>query len=250
MIYFLLVVFASHCGHVESYFPTECNYTVNTDYGCTVGSTVHVASKGDCCTKCLNTSWCLVGVYQADSSKCFLKGGILNAKSKSGVEACRARNPTPPAPPFDCAEAGSNCAQRLGATHWNPCYFRNASLPVLLDGAQSVAGMGSRVIKVALFEPATMYPFNSPLWPAGGFADLVSMAAHEYYASLFAMESLDTYAPNMDFDAYCYLHRRIPCRHAVDRLHLLFSFVVVKCYREPSALSKWTDCTTLAQCVV
>jgi hypothetical protein len=35
----------------------------------------------------------------------------------------------------------------------------------LIDGAQAVASMGSRVIKLALFSPMSNYPFNSPDWP-------------------------------------------------------------------------------------
>ena len=68
-----------------------------------------------------------------------------------------ARPPPPPATVFDCGPAGADCAGRLGATHWNPCYFLNESEPVLLDGARSLAGMGSKAIKVALFDPAGNY---------------------------------------------------------------------------------------------
>jgi hypothetical protein len=54
---------------------------------------------------------------------------------------CLARKNPPLPKPFDCSAAGANCAGRLGATHWNPCYFINSSAPVLLDGARSLAGM-------------------------------------------------------------------------------------------------------------
>jgi hypothetical protein len=33
----------------------------------------------------------------------------------------------------------------IGATHWSPCYFMNASLPSLVDGAVSLAAMGTHV---------------------------------------------------------------------------------------------------------
>ena len=33
----------------------------------------------------------------------------------------------------------------IGATHWSPCYFMNASLPSLVDGAVSLAAMGTQV---------------------------------------------------------------------------------------------------------
>ena len=70
----------------------------------------------------------------------------------------------------------------FGASHWQPCYFLNASLPSLLDGAAALAATGSRIIKVHF---AADFPWNSPLWPAAGFPDLVSTATHPYFVSLF-----------------------------------------------------------------
>ena len=79
------------------------------------------------------------------------------------------------------ATAAAVPADVLGASHWAPCYFLNASLPSLLDGAVALATTGSRAIKVS-FDGG--FPWNSPLWPASGFPDLVSIAKHPYYALL------------------------------------------------------------------
>lgn len=51
--------------------------------------------------------------------------------------------------------------------------------PYLLDGAATVYGMGSRVIKLALFNPERNYPWNSE-WPET-FATAADMANHTYY---------------------------------------------------------------------
>lgn len=94
---------------------------------------------------------------------------------------------------FDCSQAGANCAGRLGATHWSPCYFMDASVPSLIDGARQVASMGSRVIKVAAMEPRKNYPWNSPAWPEdASVASLLDIVQHEYYRQLW----------DMDFDTF------------------------------------------------
>jgi hypothetical protein len=56
-------------------------------------------------------------------------------------------------------------ASRIGVTHWAGCYFLNASLPGLLDGAVSVGSTGTTAIKLAVFSAPDNYPFNSQ-WPA------------------------------------------------------------------------------------
>ena len=71
----------------------------------------------------------------------------------------------------------------FGASHWQPCYYLNASLPSLLDGAAALARTGSRIIKVHF---APDFPWNSPLWPAAGFPDLVATAQHPYFQALFS----------------------------------------------------------------
>ena len=95
---------------------------------------------------------------------------------------------------------------------------------VLIDGARALASMGSRVIKVALFDPKGEYPFNSPQWPKdGAFPTLLSMAQHAYYRELWAMPQFDTYVliaystvgggylPSLPFIA-CYTQPDPTCR--------------------------------------
>eukprot|EP00039_Didymoeca_costata_P008438 m.112073 g.112073 ORF g.112073 m.112073 type:complete len:501 (-) comp14080_c1_seq4:203-1705(-) len=175
----------------------SCNYTNNIDYDTTVGSSTHANSEDECCQACTASPTCLVGVYQDSSKTCFLKGGIVKAKTKNGVVSCRARQDPKPAAPYDCSKPDKNtnmsCAERIGATIWNPCYFLNSSLPVLLDGAQSLAKSGSKTIKVAVFSPKGNYPYNSPLWPQDGFQTLLDMTKHPYYQALWAMPEFDHY---------------------------------------------------------
>jgi hypothetical protein len=176
---------------------SNCTWHKDVDYQPTSSSgTFPAKTQEECCALCWQHPTCRAGTFQASSSKCFLKGGLIAPVSKPGADivGCLARpNPAPP-PPFDCAAEGADCAGRLGATHWNPCYFINPEIPVLLDGAKSLASMGSRVIKVAVFDPKSNYPFNSPEWPeASAFADLRSMAQHKYYRMLWEMPEFDTY---------------------------------------------------------
>ena len=172
---------------------STCQYQADTDYDCTAGSSVHATSQEACCQACHTEVDCIAGVYQPSTAKCYLKGGVVVAKAKSGVMGCVARQPQP-APPFDCSAPDADCAGRLGATHWNPCYFVNSSVPSLIDGALAVSGMGSRVIKVALFSPKGNYPFNSPKWPDdAGFPTLLSMAQHQYYQQLWELPDIETY---------------------------------------------------------
>lgn len=69
---------------------------------------------------------------------------VIEPHTKQGVEACQARTPPKPPPTYSCAQPGALCEQRLGATHWNPCYAVNQSIPSLLDGAEAVASMVGR----------------------------------------------------------------------------------------------------------
>jgi len=98
----------------------DCKYTPNVDYTTTSGGSASATSKADCCAKCQAVATCKVGVYQPKGTGgvCYLKGGTVQPKPKPGVTACVAREPPPPAPAFDCASSGANCAGRLGATHW------------------------------------------------------------------------------------------------------------------------------------
>jgi hypothetical protein len=191
----VLVAATSVAGAVAGGPP--CTWIQGQDYSPTSShGTLTATSKEACCAACQKYETCKVGVYQASSSKCYLKGGHVTPSPhlKEGILACVARHNPEPNPAFDCSTEGADCAGRLGATHWNPCYFINASAPVLIDGARSLATMGARVIKVALFSPLGNYPFNSPLWPEDGeFPTMASMAKHQYYRELWGMPDFDTY---------------------------------------------------------
>ena len=195
----VLAAFAAvSCAEEAPPSSDACQWVPDMDYSPTTShGTVTAKTKEECCAACLQYPTCKAGTFQNSSSRCYLKGGLVTPVKKpgSGVIGCEARplHP-PPNPPFDCSASGADCAGRLGATHWNPCYPVNASLPVLLDGAQSLASMGSRVIKVAVFNPIGNYPFNSPDWPDNSaFTTLASMAKHKYYRALWEMEEFDTY---------------------------------------------------------
>eukprot|EP01065_Artemidia_motanka_P052706 TRINITY_DN958_c5_g1_i1.p1 TRINITY_DN958_c5_g1~~TRINITY_DN958_c5_g1_i1.p1 ORF type:complete len:416 (+),score=139.85 TRINITY_DN958_c5_g1_i1:85-1332(+) len=78
----------------------------------------------------------------------------------------------------------------LGATHWQGCYQVNKDVHFLRDGAESIAAMGSKVLKVILAHPTTNYPWNSPKWPEfgeEGYRTAAELAAHEYYKDVFSM---------------------------------------------------------------
>eukprot|EP01048_Picozoa_sp_COSAG05_P007711 COSAG05_NODE_552_length_8725_cov_166.636796_2_plen_219_part_00 len=194
----LLLLLTPAAAALPSNIAPSCTWIQGQDYSPTSShGTVTATSKEACCAACQKYSTCKVGVYQASSSKCFLKGGHVTPAPhlKDGIVACVARHNPKPSPPYDCSTPAASCASRLGATHWNPCYFINASAPVLIDGARSLASMGARVIKVALFDPAGNYPFNSPLWPnepETQFPTLASMAKHPYYRELWSMPDFDT----------------------------------------------------------
>jgi hypothetical protein len=82
---------------------------------------------------------------------------------------------------------------RIGASHWQPCYAINATIPVLLDGATSLASMGGHVIKLALFYPSGNYPFNSA-WPSEStFSSALSMANHPFYVQVWDMAQFHTF---------------------------------------------------------
>ena len=176
--------------HAATPLAPACHYLANTDFDAATGSTQPSKSREECCRACAAEVSCLAGVYQPSSSTCFLKGDFITRnRSKAGVTACVARPSPPPPPVFDCAAPGADCAGRLGATHWNPCYPVNTSVPSLIDGALTVLSMGSRVVKVAAFDPRGNYPFNSPRWPTepSAFPSLLSMVQHEYYTQLFSL---------------------------------------------------------------
>ena len=118
----------------------SCTHIADMDYSPTEShGSPAVETAAECCAACFKYPSCKVGVFQNKSgcakppcSVCYLKGGFVTPTPKpgSGLVACVARHNPTPAPAFDCSAAGANCASRLGATHWNPCYFLNASAPV------------------------------------------------------------------------------------------------------------------------
>ena len=174
----------------------NCEYTPSVDYDCTNGATVaNVISKEDCCKACQEHMGfnCVAGVWDQNNT-CYLKGGLVSPKSTTNrVISCKAYDPSP-ASNFDCSDPAARCDQRIGATHWNPCYSVNPSLPSLIDGATAFAATGSKVIKVAVFTPKDNYPFNSPGWPENQeFGTLLSMIQHTYYRALFDMPQFSTY---------------------------------------------------------
>ena len=208
----VVVIVAIVCAHCSGFDqpktssptlqPSSCSFVSDTDYATSRGSSrSNVASKEDCCQLCesaaaSNATDCVVSVFDPSDNTCYLKGGFVSSHAKPGVIAC-----TPQLGEYNCSAAvsagGANCAAQLAATHWNPCYFINNQVPSLIDGAIQVAGMGSRTIKIAAFEPRSNYPFNSPQWPAddntSAFTTLLSIVQHEYYTHLFNMDSLDTF---------------------------------------------------------
>ena len=85
------------------------------------------------------------------------------------------------------APARDSLASLVSATHWSPCYYRNASLPCLWDGASSLFEMGTTSIKLVLsMDVNATYPWNSA-WDTqlGGVTDLASLAQTPYYDAIF-----------------------------------------------------------------
>ena len=82
----------------------------------------------------------------------------------------------------------------LGSTHWSPCYSVNKSRPSLLEGADLITSMGSKVFKGPLVSPKNNYPWNSPLWPAdNSYASLTDVVKHQYFDELFRNSKLKVF---------------------------------------------------------
>lgn len=85
------------------------------------------------------------------------------------------------------AAAAPDARALVSATHWSPCYYLNASLPCLWDGAATLFEMGTTSIKLdfSIGVNAT-YPWNSE-WPSqlAGVTDLASLAQTPYYDAIF-----------------------------------------------------------------
>lgn len=172
----------------------ECEYHSQVDFESSRGATLmQVMSAAECCAACRAWDDCKVGLYQEKWHQCYLKAGFVSARATTkSLVACVARANPPEADEYDCTLPDAKCAARIGATHWAPCYSRNSSVPLLLDGAQSVSEMGSRVIKVALFRPKWNYALNSPDWPEDTETTLAEIASHPYFRALW----------DMDFDTF------------------------------------------------
>jgi hypothetical protein len=56
----------------------------------------------------------------------------------------------------------------VGSTHWSGCYFMDASIPFLLDGARTVAGIDTTVIKLSLSAGAPAHHHGGAGEGAGG----------------------------------------------------------------------------------
>ncbi|CAK9109117.1 unnamed protein product [Durusdinium trenchii] len=185
-----------------------------------------------CCELCYEKASCLAASYRSSTEECLLGGARYPGGSadradvlacsprkaacdlKEGADYIAARGSTVK----DVHSTEQCCA--LCAT-WEDCkvllesWFRvrapkqqsdcglcgpwkdrstggNASRPVLLDGAETLIDMGSRLIKIALFRPAWNYAVNSE-WPSDeSFPTLKSVAVHEHFRHLWEMD-FDTY---------------------------------------------------------
>jgi len=87
-------------------------------------------------------------------------------------------------------------SRTLSSTHWNPCYQNPAlsSLPSLHNGAATLSRLGTSAIKVALFQPGWMYPWNST-WNVENMTNLVHVLSHPYFTSLFS-NTIPSYPTN------------------------------------------------------
>lgn len=94
-----------------------------------------------------------------------------------------------------CASSLS-LSSTIGATHWNPCYW-NVNLPnqsVLTNGVTTLAGMQTRAVKLALFDPVGNYPFLSDWSAVANYTSLLQLAQHPYYDAVFQRDDFDVFA--------------------------------------------------------
>ncbi|MBE3069214.1 MAG: hypothetical protein IMZ66_03155, partial [Planctomycetes bacterium] len=92
------------------------------------------------------------------------------------------------------AAAGRDIRDRLGVTHVNGQYHLTDK-PFLAEGADAILALGSRVIKLYLFQPEKNYPFNTA-WPAMASPAEAARAApmREVFARPFTTYILTVYA--------------------------------------------------------
>lgn len=148
-----------------------------------------VTTAESCCALCAAWDDCKVGIWHQRWHECYLKLGFVSERPSGRetpeITACVAR-------PREEASEVPGAAEKLGATVWAPCYARNHSMPVLLDGARTLEDMGMRVIKVALFRPSWNYAVGSDWPPDESFETLRDVAEHQHFRELWDMR-FDTY---------------------------------------------------------
>jgi hypothetical protein len=105
----------------------------------------------------------------------------MTTAAASAASAHSASAASAAAPPVDLA-------RMVSATHWQPCYYMNASAPCLHDGAATLAATGTRAIKVIMdAAPDKAYPWNTDWTPIlAPVRSLEDLARTELYDELFA----------------------------------------------------------------
>lgn len=85
------------------------------------------------------------------------------------------------------AASAADLASIISATHWSPCYFLNASLPSLHDGAAALAASGTTSIKLILGpNPESTYPWNTDWDPImANVTDLATLASQPIWDVVF-----------------------------------------------------------------
>ena len=64
----------------------------------------------------------------------------------------------------------------------------------MLEGADLITSMGSKVFKGPMFAPKKNYPWNSPAWPSdSSYASLTDVAKHLYFDELFRNPKLKVF---------------------------------------------------------
>lgn len=113
---------------------------------------------------------------------------VVEPSNKHTYWPCRKYSRKPYSCNPSCMERAAN--SRIGVTHSQGCYHLT-NKPFLLEGAETLSKkLGTRVIKLALFDPAYNYPWNSQ-WDVP-FNSIVDIARHRYFDQVFRMD-FDTY---------------------------------------------------------
>lgn len=85
------------------------------------------------------------------------------------------------------APPATSISNIVSATHWSPCYYLDASIPCLWDGATALYEMGTKSIKLILSTDVNeTYPWNSDWAPQlATVTDLASLAKTPYFDAIF-----------------------------------------------------------------